>query len=535
MGLDSIQLCSIVVDACPLTDTLSVLHLDVSLFEWAWGDRTGWSGTAFPTFMDAEEIFVADLFTRRGVGLVHDGGSSALIMRFHKKLCVGPVVVGLVLGGVIVVSPAEADAPPISTLATPGQLLMDHLSEHLAAAPAVQAEATKVMTQWNNAVTAKLGPLSAQNESLLAPAIEQLTYGSAQVVADGDPDHPVVSWIEAPPHTWFGNEVPGGRFAGDNPDTVYRMIPIDGVSTYQISGRFVGAHPANTLFQLVVSPSWTGVDSIGTDINGTDSLVVNPDGTFSVSVGPGPANGQTNYMQTTATDSDVYIRDTLSDWSTQSAPYLSVRRIAGPAPGPRPTFSQQVASTVSQLSTWGTLWLNTDILGVQMAAPANTFPALIYATGGIWRDFPNFDLAPNQALVITTNLAGATYVGIPVQNIWTVSADYWDHQSSLTNAQARPNPDGTYTFVVSSRDPGVYNWVDTTGLQQGTMVLRWQGVPLGNVPSVSGQVVDLSNLSSVLPAGTVFVTPSQRANQLAQREAGFEARVAPGVPGDLRS
>jgi hypothetical protein len=450
-------------------------------------------------------------------------------MRFSKTMCIGPVVVGLVLANITGAPRAKADTPPISTLATPGQILMDHASERLAAAPAVQAEAATVMTQWNNALTAKLGPLNAQNESLLAPAIQQLTYGSAQVVADDDPDHPVVSWVEAPPHTWFGNEVPGGRFAGDNPDNVYRMIPIDGASTYQFTGRFVGAHPAITLFQLVVPPSWTGVDSIGTNVNGTDSLVVNPDGSFSVTVGPGPANGQTNYMQSTAADSDVYIRDTLSDWSTQTAPYLSVRRIAGPAPGPRPTFSQQVAATVSQLSTWGTLWLDTDILEVQFASPANTFPALRLATGGIWRDFPNFDLAPNQALVITTNLAGATYFGIPVQNVWTVSADYWDHQSSLTNAQALPNSDGTYTFVVSSRDPGVHNWVDTTGLQQGTMVLRWQGVPLGNVPSVSGQVVDLSNLSSVLPAGTVFVTPSQRAVQLAQREAGFERRVAPGV------
>jgi hypothetical protein len=456
-------------------------------------------------------------------------------MRFNRSMCIVPVVVGLVLTNVIGVSRAVADAPPISTLATPGQLVMDHLSEQLAAAPAVQAEAADVMTQWNNALTAKLGPLNAQNESLLAPAIQQLTYGSAQVVADGDPDYPVVSWIEAPPHTWFGNQVPGGRFAGDNPDSVYRMIPIDGVSTYQISGRFVGAHPANTLFQLVVSPSWTGVDSIGTDINGIDSLVVNLDGSFTVTVGPGPANGKTNYMQSTAADSDIYIRDTLSDWSTQTAPYVSVRRIAGPMPGARPTFSQQVASTVSQLSTWGTLWLNSYLLGVQLASPANTFPALLLATGGIWRDFPNFDLAPNQALVITTNLAGATYFGIPVQNIWGVTANYWDHQSSLTNAQALPNPDGTYTIVVSSRDPGVYNWVDTTGLQQGTMVLRWQGVPSGNVPSVSGQVVDLSNLSSVLPTGTVFVTPSQRALQLAQRESGFKGRVTPGVPGDVSS
>lgn len=164
-----------------------------------------------------------------------------------------------------------------------------------------------------------------------------------------------------------------------------------------------------------------------------------------------------------------------------------------------------------------------------------TAPLRVFEPFRIWRDFPNFDLAPNQALVITTNLAGAAYFGIPVQNIWTVTADYWDHQSSLTNAQALPNPGGTYTFVVSSRDPGVHNWVDTTGLQQGTMVIRWQGVPLGNVPSISGQVVDLSNLSSVLPAAAVFVTTSQRALQPAQREAGFERRVAPGVPGDVSS
>lgn len=138
-------------------------------------------------------------------------------MRSSRAMCISSVVIGLALASVIGISRTQADALPISTLATPVQIRIDHLSERLAAAPAVQTEAGKVMTQWNDALTAKLGPMNAQDESLLAPAIQQLTYGAAQVVADGDPDHPVVSWIEAPPHTWFGNEVPGGRFAGDNP------------------------------------------------------------------------------------------------------------------------------------------------------------------------------------------------------------------------------------------------------------------------------------------------------------------------------
>jgi hypothetical protein len=31
------------------------------------------------------------------------------------------------------------------------------------------------------------------------------------------------------------------------------------------------------------------------------------------------------------------------------------------------------------------------------------------------------------------------------------------------------NPDGTVTLVVATRDPGVANWLDTTGTHEGTL------------------------------------------------------------------
>jgi hypothetical protein len=40
-------------------------------------------------------------------------------------------------------------------------------------------------------------------------------------------------------------------------------------------------------------------------------------------------------------------------------------------------------------------------------------------------------------------------------------------------------------------------------------------------------VVALSELASVLPAGTVVVTPAERAVQIASRGAGFNRRFAP--------
>jgi len=116
---------------------------------------------------------------------------------------------------------------------------------------------------------------------------------------------------------------------------------------------------------------------------------------------------------------------------------------------------------------------------------------------------------------------------VVLQNAWTITSPYWNHQSSLTNDQSKPNADGTYTFVVSTRDPGVANWIDTTGLRDGTLFARWQGLP-GAVPTptAGATAVALSRLDAALLAGTPHVTAAERAEQLAQRAAGFERRIA---------
>jgi hypothetical protein len=75
----------------------------------------------------------------------------------------------------------------------------------------------------------------------------------------------------------------------------------------------------------------------------------------------------------------------------------------------------------------------------------------------------------------------------------------------------------------------VANWVSTGGLNQGTISIRFQDLDPENttLPTVSSQVVSLSQLPSVLPPGTVFVTDDQRAAQLATRKDGYNNRFAP--------
>jgi hypothetical protein len=61
------------------------------------------------------------------------------------------------------------------------------------------------------------------------------------------------------------------------------------------------------------------------------------------------------------------------------------------------------------------------------------------------------------------------------------------------------------------------------------MAIRFQSIdPTSQVnPAVNSQVVALSELASVLPDGTVIVTPEQRAVQIAARAEGFNRRFAP--------
>ena len=410
-----------------------------------------------------------------------------------------------------------------SPLATTEVRQVERTAQRLVATPAVRAAGKAVEQEWREKFTAQVGPLSAQSEARLKTSVRELLFTYAQRAANNDPARPKVSWSESPPHEWFGDKVPGGRYAGDNPDTVYRIIPLDGESSYVIRGRVGDERPAHSIFEVTDD----GDRVVATDKIELKDLVVRRDGTFTITVDPRPANGRTNHLRTGPKTTQLFIRDTLSDWSTQTPSSLSVERVAGPGSKPR-TFDQLVAETVRTAKASGTLWIDFFILRASFGTPPNVVPQPPRSAATISRSTGNYWLGDDEALVVTTRPGPSSYTGMTVQDVWTVTPDYWKHQTSLTDDQAIPNPDGTYTLVVSHRDPGVHNWVDTTGLREGTFLLRWQGASLltgGDEPYVSSEVVKLSALPSALPTGTEYVTPGERKKQLKDRRAGFERRI----------
>ena len=119
---------------------------------------------------------------------------------------------------------------------------------------------------------------------------------------------------------------------------------------------------------------------------------------------------------------------------------------------------------------------------------ANELTSLRIREGGRWglSSSGHFQLGDDEALVLTFDPIGAEYLAVQLASGWLCSLDYLHHTASLNLSQAKPDPDGTLPLVVAPKDPGVANWLDTTGLHEGTLFVRWQKLPTTLDPHAQG-------------------------------------------------
>ena len=420
--------------------------------------------------------------------------------------------------------PAQAASP----LATADQIALDALAVQINRTngyPVLKAEAKAAYA------LAYGGNVSAEAANRLDNAIDELAFSAIQKSVNGDPFTPKVYWVDAPPRNWPGVSVPGGRYSYDNPDNIYRTIPIDGSSRYVIKGKRTYPGPTDVTFSLISNPNSQQTVAI---LTGQD-LVVDSDGTYTITVDNTPANGRVNHIQSNGQARQLFIRNNLGNWNTETPDTLSVQRVADgrsyPAKGAFAIAADAWINLQESILDYGV-----GALGLKTHTnPANTLssPSISSTLGTLTTQassFGYFKLADDEALVATVQTGGAGYVVFPVTDPWLVTVDPIRHQSSLNNVQAAPNADGSYTFVVSTQDPGVANWIDPVGLHEGTIMVRWQNLPatkpLAGGPSIQTQVVKLSNLANVLPVGTRYVSAAQRAQQLTDRAAGYARRLA---------
>ncbi|MGX9673128.1 Ig-like domain-containing protein [Mycobacterium sp. HM-7] len=442
-------------------------------------------------------------------------------------------------GGATTTQEIAVTVKPTSPLGTADQIALEQKAQEIVNTPQVQAAIEALKQAWLAHAQQRfglVGGVDAENLALLDQAAREQALNAAMTVVNNDPDNPLVMAVDMRGHSWYGIDTPGGRFIYDNPDTIYRTIPVRSDSTYVISGKYLGGVPVDGNFGVYADIS--DAKPIGNLL--AQNLVVNPDGTFTITVDGNPTQpGQTNHIYLPPDAQQIFVRYTMADWNAESAPSLTVTRTSGPEGSRAESFDEMVAHTTDILANFGTSAHNTalDIVTVNLQTgqlkPPNTltqpfnFPGTLVSQK---QSLGYFQLADNQAMVITINPGNAGYFVVPVTNDWELSPGDGTAQTSLNNVQSVANPDGTYTLVISPGDPGVANWVSTGGLNQGTLYIRFQALDPNSTAApaiVSQQVVTLDQLGTVLPDGTKYVTDAERAAQLAARSDGYNDRFGP--------
>lgn len=102
--------------------------------------------------------------------------------------------------------------------------------------------------------------------------------------------------------------------------------------------------------------------------------------------------------------------------------------------------------------------------GAEEIVAAVPNPDVVYSFGW-WR------LDAGEALVVEVTPPRTRYWGVQLCDRWFQS--FPDRRAGLNDRQLVVLPDGRVRIVVSEHDPGVPNWLDTSGHRVGIMFFRW--------------------------------------------------------------
>lgn len=380
---------------------------------------------------------------------------------------------------------------------------------------------------------------------------------------------------QSPEHPYFQRQLSRvAAYTLANADTQYLFAPIDAWGTYLVIGRAGpsahwrgGKRPRKTdglaphymVFETHTSELGDSgrldevTDGSHALVSAIDSsrIDINKDGSFEILISPTkPAGYEGNYLPSSVLAADgrqlrankLYIRELFADWENESSPYLEIVKVGKAGEAPVPATAADTAMELRRVGQrvkhhtrfWNRLYANLlepfgDIDGdgqrlmadncfgeaVALNSGADQGVASHYVSGG------TFELGDDEALLIEMDAPQAMYFSVQLANFWGMPLDFANHMTSLNQMQAHRSADNKFRFVVSAKDPGVPNWLDTTGLQSGYLTMRslWQQAPeAGAETALSCQRVSMTELPALLPESTPEVTELARRKQIMLRQ-----------------
>ena len=349
--------------------------------------------------------------------------------------------------------------------------------------------------------------------------LANIAFNQFQRTLFTDPDYPV-----------FRPQYPESGYTGlVNPDNLYERASIRGGVDYLVRGT--RGTTSDVVFQVYAgSPGVKGeLRDVGT--LSLDDIEFTDDGSFEIYVGPTPH--PKNWIQTDAGAGLLLIRWSHSDWDSERVGRAEIVRV-GAEGQPSPDrdvgdVSRRIQEAAAAIPDAGQFWLDFTSKA-RLFVGQNSISGL-RKTGnqglqGQVSAMGRFALADDEVLVLTVPKADTRYQGLQLGNGWFDALEWANRQTSLSAGQSHLGSDGRYHYVVSEKDPGVPNWLDTTGVPEGVFFLRFQGLrtPIPDEQAPSVQLVKLAEIRDHLPPDTPVMGPEERRQQLAGRQLQIQRR-----------
>ena len=250
-------------------------------------------------------------------------------------------------------------------------------------------------------------------------AFEEVMFSAAIWSSNQDPLRPKVVTITRLAHP-LGAADPGSRWGIDNPDSVYRVIPISGSEEYRIHGRVAERRLTENYFTLW-DPKMNTIDVL----SGHDLVLTTIARSRSLSTRSprtaGPTMSSLHPMRASSTSAT-----SCSTGRTTSPTSSTIERLGDPPSTPPLTIDEQAELTAEYMLKFADF--SADLEQERAERPGQRIRAGLVGRHRRRASQPGVPTRPlqprdDEAFVINVSDGGAAYFVVPISNIWGTTLD----------------------------------------------------------------------------------------------------------------
>ncbi|GAB5450210.1 MAG: hypothetical protein Hals2KO_05380 [Halioglobus sp.] len=295
---------------------------------------------------------------------------------------------------------------------------------------------------------------------------------------NSDPTRPLMETFDLLP--------PLSKIGGNSPDADYHGFPVSSDHSYRIRGTrgmapFFALQVQSREIDYVRMQPRMYLASVLAD----EQLTYDGQGYFNVLVSKDrPENHDGLWLGMDDNSFRVVIREYHHDREAEGEPDLTVEFL-GEAPAPTPLGDEEVSRLLQQAAFMSKFWFEARDWYPDLREPeaVNRFQVSEAGTDTRSQDLALaadvqymlgwWKLAEDESLVIEGKAPDSPYWNIQLTDRWLETAEFRRRQVNLNNSQIRVDQHGKYRIVISSKNPGLANWLDNGGRSEGLMAFRW--------------------------------------------------------------